>query len=371
MDTFLDGPDPVDRGASVGTRPRASLYLFGVLSIALGPAMAQAPEEPAGGTLATVAVTASRTPMRVDETIAEVTVIERTQIEDAAGHTLPELLARQPGVQFSSNGGLGRPSSVYLRGMEARHTLLLIDGVRYNSATVGTPSWENVPLEQIERIEIVRGPMSGLYGSEAVGGVVQIFTRRGAEGVHPSGSISIGSNHYGQLGGGLRFGQGAIDGAVRVDRTVTRGFSATNERVPFGNYNPDDDGFRQSTASARFGLKLGTDWRADLRLLQSDGEVQYDDGPGVDSRARLRTVVQALELGGPVNNGWRSTLRLSQSKDIYDTLSSATALELGTIATEQQQITWENNLATPLGTAVRLLGNHEQQVRRPGTPVSG
>ncbi len=370
MNPALVRPHPVDHVPSVGARARAPLSLLGALSIAFSPAMAQAPEAPAAGTLAPVAVTASRTPIRVDETIAEVTVIDRMQIEEAAGRTLPELLARQPGVQFSSNGGLGKVSSVYLRGMEARHTLLLVDGVRYNSATTGTASWENIPIDQIERIEIVRGPMSGLYGSEAAGGVVQIFTRRGTEGVHASGSVSIGSHHYAQLGGGLRFGQGAFDGSVQVDRTVTRGFSATNERIQFGNYNPDNDGFRQSTASAQFGMKLGADWRADVRLLQSDGETQFDDGPGVDSRARLRSVVQALELGGPVNGSWRSTLRLSQTRDIYDTLSSAAAFDLGTIATDQQQVTWENNVATPLGVAVVLLENLQQKVRRPGAAFS-
>jgi vitamin B12 transporter len=136
----------------------------------------------AAGPLDAVTVTASRTPSRVGDTVAEVTGLERADIERANGRSLAELLAQQPGLQVSSNGGLGKTSSVFIRGLESRHTLLLVDGVRLGSATVGTPSWDNLPLDTIERIEIVRGPRSSLYGADAIGGVVQIFTRRGRDG---------------------------------------------------------------------------------------------------------------------------------------------------------------------------------------------
>jgi vitamin B12 transporter len=99
-------------------------------------------------------VTATRTPTRSDELVSEVVVIDRDTIEKSAGRTLPEILARQAGLEFSSNGGRGKASGVYIRGTEARHTLLLIDGVRYGSATVGTPIWDNIPLAAIERIEV-------------------------------------------------------------------------------------------------------------------------------------------------------------------------------------------------------------------------
>lgn len=358
------------RPPCAAVRRRFACLPFAAALLASGTVLAQGAPQRDAPTLTPVAVTASRTPMRVDETIAEVTVIDRARIEQAAGQTLPELLSRQPGVQLSSNGGLGKTSSVYLRGLEARHTLLLVDGVRYNSATTGTPNWDNIPLDQIERIEIVRGPLSGLYGSEAVGGVVQIFTRRGSLGVHPEASVMAGSHHTARLGGGLRFGQGIFDGAVRVDRTVTRGYSATNSHVPFGNFDPDDDGFRQTAASASLGVKLGAAWRADVNLLQSDGVAQIDDGPGVDSRVKLHTEVQTVRVGGPVHGPWHSALRLSHSEDVYDTLSTASFFGTGEIATEQQQVTWENHVATPLGTAIVLVENLEQKVRRSGAPFA-
>ena len=320
-------------------------------------------------TLPAVQVTATRTPIRIDEAISEVTVIERSQIERATGRTLPELLAQQPGVQFTANGGPGTASSVYLRGLEARHTLLLIDGVRYGSATLGTPAWENLPLDAIERIEIVRGPLSGLYGSDAVGGVIQIFTRRSAPGLHANGNLTLGSNAARQIGAGLSFGQGALDGAVQLLHTRTRGFSATNSNEPFGSFNADADGFRQNSLSGQLGMSFGAGWRVDGRVLASHGETQYDDGPGVDSRAALRSEVLALELGGPVTSAWRSKLRVSRSTDAYETLASASAFtDLGTTATVQQQIAWQNSVVTPLGTALVIAEHLQQKVSRPVTP---
>ena len=319
--------------------------------------------------LAEVQTTATRTPLRVDETISEVTVIERAQIERATGRTLPELLAQQPGVQYTANGGLGKSSSVYLRGLEARHTLLLIDGVRYGSVTLGTPAWENLPLDAIERIEIVRGPLSSLYGSDAVGGVVQIFTRRSAQGLHANGNLTVGSNATSQVGAGLSFGQGAIDGAFQLQHTRTRGFSATNPNVPFGSYNEDDDGFRQNSFTGQLGLSFGAGWRADARALVSHGKTQYDDGPGADSRAALLSEVLALEVGGPVTAAWRSKLRVSRSSDAYETLASASPYtDLGTTRTVQQQIALENTVATPIGSALVIAEHLQQKVSAPVTP---
>ena len=343
-------------------------FLLCTLPAGISTAWAQA-DAPGGGPgrLQTVVVTGTRTPLRVDQNIADVTVIDRVQIEQATGRTLTELLAQQPGVQFASNGGLGKTSSVFLRGLESRHTLLLIDGVRYGSATLGTPTWENLPLEAIERIEIVRGPVSGLYGTDAVGGVVQIFTRRGADGLRFDANATAGSNRYGQLGAGVRFGQGDFDGSAQVQHTGTRGFSATNERVPFGNFNPDADGFRQNGGTLQLGWRIGGGWRLDTRALRSDAVTQIDDGPGADSRAALRSEVLSVALGGPVTTAWRTQLRVARSADDYETLATASKFTpLGTTGTVQQQFSWENTFATPFGAAVLLAERLQQKVSRPG-----
>lgn len=326
---------------------------------------------PAAGPLDAVTVTATRTPSRVSEAVAEVTVVERDEIERATGRTLAELLARQPGLQFSSNGGLGKTSGLFIRGLEPRHTLLLVDGVRLGSATVGTPSFDNLPLAAIDRIEIVRGPLSSLYGSEAVGGVVQVFTRRGQPGLQPNAFATLGSNRFAQIGGGLGFGTGALDGAVQVVHTGTRGFSATNSRAQFGNHDPDADGFRQNAGSLRLGWQLAPDWRLEGFALESDGRTDYDDGPGTASRARIRNGVQSLAASGKVLDGWRTRLAYGRSTDVYDTLSSASAFTpLGATRTVQTQLSWENALATPVGTLLALAERIEQEVARPMQPYA-
>jgi vitamin B12 transporter len=358
-------PPPRARAAAAFGTPRRLLCT--ALALAAGPLWAQSGAAPEPSPLDAVTVTATRTPARIADTVAEVSVIERADIERATGRTLPELLARQPGLQVSSNGGLGKTSSVFIRGLESRHTLLLVDGVRLGSATVGTPSWDNLPLDTIERIEIVRGPLSSVYGSEAAGGVVQVFTRRGLAGLHGNASATAGSNRYGQLGGGLQFGQGALDGAVQFSHTQTRGFSSTNSRAQFGVHNPDDDGFRQNTGSIRLGYRLNPDWRIDGMALESDGETQYDDGPNVDSRARLRNGVQSVQASGRISAGWQTRLRLGRSTDVYDTLATASPFTpLGATRTEQRQLGWENTVATPIGTALALVERIEQDVSRPG-----
>jgi vitamin B12 transporter len=326
---------------------------------------------PPGAEVPAVLITATRVPIRVDQALAETTVITRALIEQAAGRTLPELLAGQPGVQFWSNGGVGKIGSVSLRGLEARHTLLLVDGVRYGSATVGTPTWETLPLDSIERIEIVRGPMSGLYGSEAVGGVVQIFTRSGAEGLRANGSVAYGSQRTARLGAGLRWGHGPFDGAVQLSTIDTQGLSATNASVPFGNHNPDDDGFKQSSATLRLGWRLAPSWRAEASALVSDGEAQFDDGPGADALQGLRAQVLGVQLAGTVTAGWRTTVRLSRAVDESETIRTASAFGApGTTATRQSQLTLENTLATPLGTALLVAERQVQHVSRPGAPYT-
>jgi vitamin B12 transporter len=316
--------------------------------------------------LEAVLVTATRQPQRVDQALADTTVLDRADIEAFAGRTLVDVLAMQPGLQISNNGGVGRNSGVFLRGLEARHVLLLIDGVRYGSATAGAPSWDNLPLEAIERIEIVRGPLSALYGSDAVGGVVQVFTRTGGKGLLPHAVASIGSHGQRLLGAGLRGGAGSLRYAFALQRQQDDGYSATHAGAPFG-YNPDRDGFEQDSANAQLAWTIAPGWELKAVGLHSKGEVQIDDGPGADARAGLRSEVMSLQLAGQISSGWRSSLRVARAEDGYDTLVSASPwTDLGEIVTESTQLAWENQIATPLGSLLLLAERNQQKVSKPG-----
>ncbi|MDO8772497.1 MAG: TonB-dependent receptor [Burkholderiaceae bacterium] len=305
-------------------------------------------------------VTASRTQTRADDLVSEVVVLDRAAIEASTGRTLTEVLTRSAGVQMTSNGGLGKNTGVFIRGTEARHTILLIDGVRFGSATAGTPSWDNIPLDMVERIEVLKGPASALYGSEAVGGVVQVFLRKGVKGFSPYASATLGSNSYAQVTAGLLGGDGPLSYAIGVQKTRDKGFSATNSTAAFGNYNPDRDGFKQDAVNASVAYQLNTDWKIDAGLLYADGVNQFDDGPTGDSRAAVRTQTLRAGVVGEILPNWKSQLRVSQAADKYNAIEAA--FLPSQFNTAQNQLTWQNDVDTPLGIAVVGLERLTQKV---------
>ncbi len=138
-------------------------------------------------------VTATRTAQTQDQTLTALTVIDRADIERLQPSSVADLLRRTPGMSIASNGGPGEATSLFLRGTESDHVLVLVDGIKLGSATSGTAAIQDIPVDQIERIEIVRGPFSSLYGSEAIGGVIQIFTRRAEGAFTPNASVGFGS----------------------------------------------------------------------------------------------------------------------------------------------------------------------------------
>jgi vitamin B12 transporter len=316
-----------------------------------------------------VVVSATRTPMLVTDAVAEVSVIDRDALDRTEARTLADVLAQLPGLQASSNGGLGKPSFLYVRGLEARHVLLLVDGVRVGSATLNAPSLDNLPLDSIERIEVVRGPLTSLYGSGAMGGVVQVFTRRAGEGTRGNARVAAGSHAYALGSAGISHAGGGLDFAVQVQGQRTDGFSATNPNAPFGAYNGDDDGFSQAAGSVRAGWAFAPQWRLEALWLESRGKTDYDDGPGADARAELHTRVASLQVDGRVSERWATRLLAGESIDGYDTIASASPwTELGLIETDQRQLSWENRVRLPLGEALLVAERIEQRVTKPGDP---
>ncbi|MDP3616725.1 MAG: TonB-dependent receptor plug domain-containing protein, partial [Rhodoferax sp.] len=177
-------------------------------------------------TLKDVVITASRVEQASADVVADISVIDRSQIEALGASTVAQLLARLPGLQTVNFGDAGR---VYIRGADSRMTALYIDGVRVDSQDGlllgGGAPWELVPLSQIERIEVLRGPASAIYGSDAMGGVVQIFTRRGAAGSAPYVNLAIGSFNTKKISAGLSGAQGGWDYALGLGLENSDGYN--------------------------------------------------------------------------------------------------------------------------------------------------
>ena len=157
--------------------PAKALLLVVVPACCAG--VARAEPTPAALIIDSLVITAARWPQSSSELIADVTVIGREEIARAGTQSLAQLLQRVPGVEIVMNGGPASTSGIFLRGANTNQTLVLIDGQRVGSSTSGTAALEAIPLDTIDRIEILRGPASNLYGADAIGGVVQVFTRKG------------------------------------------------------------------------------------------------------------------------------------------------------------------------------------------------
>ena len=346
---FVPQGSPVCFGVPVRLSPAArSLTVAATVTVAVAAAFPSA--TCAQVQLKETVVTATRSESRADAVMSDVTVITREDIERGTGRTVSELLARVSGVQMAGNGGLGKSSSVFIRGTEGRHVLLLVDGVRYGSATLGLANFDNIALENIERIEVLKGPASALYGSDAVGGVVQIFTRKGTPGLHPYASVTVGSAERREVAAGLSGGTADVGYSLGVQNLREKGFSATNPRVAFNNFNPDADGFSQSSVNASVDWKFAPGWKADARVFQANGSTQFDNGPSAFD-AKTDTVSKVLGLGveGQLTASWKSRLALGKSEDLSNSFSSAVPSVFNTV---QDQWTWLNEIATPLGKVV-------------------
>ncbi len=213
----------------------------------------------------TINITANRTAQSNVDSLASVTVIDRAEIERLQAQSVPDALRGVPGLNFSNNGGLGKASSAFLRGTESDHLLVLIDGIRVGSATLGTTSFQDIPIDQVERIEVVRGPRSSLYGADAIGGVIQIFTRKGGGALTPRMSASGGSHGTQDYSAGLSGGGERGWFNVGGSHLETQGFNACDVRslaLGAGCFvsEPDRDGYRNTGATCAAATGSATRW---------------------------------------------------------------------------------------------------------------
>ena len=173
-------------------------FIAGSLLLAGINAQSQAQENPTDNSLElpNMVVTATRTEVAKNQLAAAATVYTRKDIERLQVQTLPDLLKGTSGIDMTQQGGYGKIASVFMRGTNPDQLLVLIDGIKVGSVTTGTTPFEFIPIDQIERVEIIKGPQSSLYGSEAMGGVIQIFTRKGNMLEKPSMAVDAGGGSY-------------------------------------------------------------------------------------------------------------------------------------------------------------------------------
>lgn len=313
---------------------RAALVTASVLVSLSGIAAAQ--DET---TVSPVVVTATRTAQTADESLSSVTVITREEIEESQTTSLPDLLERQQGLSFARSGQFGKSSSLFMRGTNSDHVLVLVDGIKLSSATFGTTAFEHLPLEQIERIEIVRGPRSSLYGSEAIGGVIQIFTRSGTSG-EPTGAITAmaGGRDTGELGATVSGGDADTRVTLSGKSFKTGGISAISSGFP------DDDGYTNDSASMNVAQDLGERATLSLRAVTANGVTETDlCGTGSqDCETEFTQQALSSRLETRFTSAWSAILIAGQSRD------ESTGLVNGSFDnefdTKRDEVSWQNDI---------------------------
>ena len=291
--------------------------LAALLATLFTPVLYAADNAPSAGALPEMVVTANRTPQPLTEVLADVTVIDTQVIERSGAANITDVLKRQAGLELSRNGGPGTASSIFIRGAESRFAAVYIDGVRVDSQSTGGAPWEAISLSQVERIEILRGPAAAVYGSDAMAGVIQIFTRRGESAPVFNVAVGVGNQGTRRLEAGVSGKSGAVDYALGASRALSSGFNSR----PDAAYNPDKDGYRSSSANLRLGLQLNDAHRLEAGLTHTRMDAQYDGfgTMGLDEHGKNRLTTASLAWSAKWSEQHDMRLAVSRSTTKYET----------------------------------------------------
>ena len=290
-----------------------------------------------------IVVTAARSAQTVDETLASVTVIDRQDIERSQATTVAEVIQKTPGVSITNAGGLGKSTGVYLRGTAAKDLLVLIDGIRVGSATLGQVAFEELNLSQVERIEIVRGPRSSLYGSDAAGGVIQIFTRKGAKKFTPSLSVSAGSDQTRSANLNVRGGNETLWYSLGASAVSTDGFDAK-----IGD-DDDKDGYKNQGAHFRVGSYLEGGHQVETFFSMTDSDNEYD---GWTNQADALSKVLGVRGLVSLTDNWALNITAGRSWD--KTKNSSNGVFSSAFNTQRDSISLQNDIH--LGSNMLIAG---------------
>ncbi len=301
-------------------------------------------------------ITATRTPQTAEQNLAAVTVFDRKKIEQSQVNSVPELLKRVPGVNLVNNGGPGKSTSLFMRGTESDHVLVMIDGVKVGSATSGGAALQALPIELIDRIEVVRGPRSSLYGSEAIGGVIQIFTRKGTDG-SPKPFFSAGIGTHDTYTGSAGVAGGTDKGWYNLSMSSSDTDGINVKSVGTSGYESDDDGYRNLAGSLSGGYRFDNGLELDANILQAKSHNDYDSvnrarTSGFNANADGETRVFGTRARFSPLEPWQITLQAGRSEDKSDAYQDAAFYSR--FDTRRDSLSWQNDFAVAAGQTLTV-----------------
>ncbi len=289
-------------------------------------------------------VTATRSEAAINQIATAATVYTREDINRLQVKTLPELLRGSAGLDMTQYGGYGKISSVFMRGTNSDHVLVLVDGIKVGSVTAGTSPFEYIPLDQVERVEITRGPNSSLYGSEAIGGVIQIFTRKGEQTEKPVFTLDAGAGSFDtyKAAGNVSGKVGNTWYNVGSSHFTSQGFNA--QRATYGAFGvdqPDHDGYNNTAVNARVGHHFdahNTDIEAFFTRAQ--GNNRYDGS--TQNKTNFIEQIAGTSLSTDIMKNWRTTVRLGQSLDWQNSYAPKTGAFAARFDSTRWNASWLN-----------------------------
>lgn len=338
------------------------------LAIAAPAAFAQATPD----TFDPIVVTASRYPQHLSEVLSDTQTISSEDIARSGASSIVDLLQKQRGIEVARNGGAGTAASVFIRGANSNQNIVLVDGVRIGSSTLGTANWSALPLSSIDHIEIVYGPLSTMYGADAIGGVIQIFTKKGDGATHVSAFAGYGSNNTRQVEAqvaGSTAGPNSFSYALAAGKEKSDGFSASKLGAsPEYTYNPDKDGYDKESFSGQFGYQMAKGHEVGLTFLNSELKAQYDAGPGYDARSNEKLENVSVFTKNEFLPNWTSELRYAEARDKAGNDGGTDSWSKSQINTKQTDLTWQNDIRFGRDNLQLLAGYRDEDVTSSTTP---
>lgn len=275
--------------------------------------------------------------------VAATSVFTRQDIERLQVRNVDELLTRVPGVSVTRSGGPGSLTGVFMRGTSSTQSLVLVDGQRISAASSGTASLEFLSIDQIERVEVVRGSRSSLYGSDAIGGVIQIFTRRGSSGpAQPYARLAAGSHGTYERTLGLSGGDSQTRYNLGASLNESQGIDNTGSDL---GANQDDDALRNRAFSFNLSHHLNDQLEAGVSLLDQRGKTEWDDiYDGTRPYDQFQLSTAAGFVSAQVNDSWLSRVEAGHSEDKRDTKNDDPLSFLSTYNTYHNSANWLNTV---------------------------
>jgi vitamin B12 transporter len=294
-----------------------------------------------------IVVTATRIEQTLKQTLSSTSVITQEDIKNSQATDVPTILRTIAGVEISQSGGIGKTTSLFLRGSNDKQVLVLLDGVRINSATAGTTSIEHLMLNQVERIEVVRGNVSSLYGSEAIGGVVQIFTKRGQGKPATNASAGVGSHGTRSMAAGYNSAVDDTSFNLQISRFLSEGYSTINPAIA-SSANPDNDGYNNTSISANIKHAFTAEHSLTASVFNSQGRSQFDSSyetPTTIHDSDVQVSKLSLTSDNRINASWQSKLLLAQGVDSTQSFTDGLPATPGSLyKTTGKQLNWQNTL---------------------------